>query len=131
MSSSMQGKRVLVTGASRGVGAAVAEAFAAAGAEVVATARTEAKLELLRERVAAAGGRLRPLAGDLSTRTGARGVARQAGEIDVLVNNAALVAGKQHSILVEDDEGWDAEFAINLVAPVVRGSSRIPAKAAG
>ena len=125
----LSGKRALVTGASRGVGFGIAKAFAAAGAEVVATARNAAALENLQREIAAAGGRVAIVPGDLSTREGARDVARRSGEIDVLVNNAALVTGAQHSLLVEDDAAWDLEFAVNLTAPVTLIQALVPGMA--
>lgn len=114
----LTGKRALVSGASRGVGLGIAREFAAAGAEVVATARNARALEDLQRQIEADGGKAVIVPGDLSTREGARDIARRSGEIDVLVNNAALVTGAQHSLLVEDDAGWDLEFAVNLTAPV-------------
>jgi len=125
----LSGKRALVTGASRGVGFGIAKAFAAAGAEVVATARNAAALENLQREIAAAGGRVAIVPGDLSTREGAREVARRSGEIDVLVNNAALVTGAQHSLLAEDDAAWDLEFAVNLTAPVTLIQALVPGMA--
>lgn len=126
----LTGKRALVTGASRGVGFGVAKAFAAAGADVVATARNARALEDLQQQIRADGGRITVLAGDLATREGARDVARRSGEIDVLINNAALVTGNQHSLLVEDDAAWDLEFAVNLIAPVTLIQALAPGMAA-
>jgi len=122
----LSGKRVLITGASRGAGFGIAKAFAAAGAEVVATARNEVGLERLRTAIESVGGKVHLVAGDLSTREGARDVARCAGEIDVLVNNAALTTGRRHSQLEPDDENWDMEFAINLNAPITLMQSLVP-----
>jgi NAD(P)-dependent dehydrogenase (short-subunit alcohol dehydrogenase family) len=124
--SSLQGKRALVTGASRGVGFAVAKALATAGAEVVATARNEDGLARLRREVEAAGGTLITLPGDLTTREGAREVAGRAGEIDVLVNNAAVTAASYASLLTETDAAWDLQFGINLFAPVVLMQALVP-----
>lgn len=125
----LTGKRALVTGASRGVGLGIAKAFAAAGAEVVATARNARALETLQREIETGGGRVVVVPGDLSTRDGARDVARLSGEIDVLVNNAALVTGAQHSLLVEDDAAWDLEFAVNLTAPVTLIQALVPGMA--
>jgi len=122
----LSGKRALVTGASRGVGLGIARAFAAAGAEVVATARNARALEDLQRQIEADGGKAVVVPGDLSTREGARELARLSGEIDVLVNNAALVTGAQHSLLVEDDAAWDLEFAVNLTAPVTLIQALVP-----
>lgn len=122
----LKGKRALVTGASRGAGYGIARAFAAAGADVVATGRNAAGLERLREEITGAGGKISVMTGDLATRDGTREIARQAGEIDVLVNNAALTTARRQSLLDPDDETWDMEFAINTVAPVTLMQALMP-----
>jgi len=130
MSANLAGQRALITGASRGVGAAIARAFAAAGAEVVITARNLERLEEVRRTVAAAGGNAEVLPGDLSTRAAARELARRCGDVDILVNNAAVVSGKHQSLLVQDDEMWDLQFAVNLQAPVTLIQAFTPAMVA-
>lgn len=89
----ISGKRVLVTGASRGIGRAISVALAQAGANVVAAARTE---EGLKETAALAGdapGKIDILATDLRTPESAEAAihsaAKKLGGLDVLVNNAA------------------------------------------
>ena len=62
----LRGKRALVTGAASGIGAAIAEAYAAAGAHVAVQARSRAKAEPTVERIAAAGGRALAVAADLA-----------------------------------------------------------------
>ena len=85
----LDGRRVLITGASRGIGAALASSFAAAGARVALVARSEAPIAELAERL---GGASYPA--DLADREQVRDlVARieaDGGPIDVLVNNAGL-----------------------------------------
>jgi NAD(P)-dependent dehydrogenase (short-subunit alcohol dehydrogenase family) len=125
--SDLKGKRVLVTGASRGVGFGIAKAFARAGMTVVATARSEPGLQILKREIDVEGGQIEIVTGDLSTREGAREMAKACGEVDVLVNNAALVNGKHQSLLVPDDEAWDLEFAINFTAPVTLMQALVPA----
>src|SRR3954468_18077082 len=81
----LPGRRVLVTGASRGIGAAVAATFAAAGADVVAAARDEARISELASRI---GGTA--VVGDLTRPEPASGLIEAAGPVDILVNNAGL-----------------------------------------
>ena len=95
MKKSLEGQLALVTGASRGIGAATAEALAAAGAHVVLTARTVAGLEQVEERIHEAGGSATIAPLDLSD---ADAIARLAEAIsgrwkalDVLVLNAATL----------------------------------------
>ena len=130
MSADLSGQRALVTGASRGVGAAIARAFAAEGAEVVIAARNEARLEEVRRAIEAAGGKAQVLSGDLATRSAAREIARRCGDVDILVNNAAVVSGNQQSLLVPDDALWDLQFAVNLEAPVTLIQALTPAMVA-
>lgn len=112
------GMRVLVTGASRGVGYGIAELFAASGAKVIATARSAEKLERLASEVRANGGDITTITGDLSTREGAREIASRCGDVDILINNAAFLTADRQPIIHEDDAGWDMEFAVNLFSPV-------------
>jgi NAD(P)-dependent dehydrogenase (short-subunit alcohol dehydrogenase family) len=112
-------RRVLVTGASRGVGAAVAKAFARNGDHVVISARNEAGLERTKEAIDAIGGSAEIQIADLSTRRAVRDLARRSGEIDVLINNAALTSGQYHSPLAEADEYWDLSFAVSFFAPLI------------
>lgn len=91
----LDGRIALVTGASRGIGAATAEALAAAGAHVVITARTAAGLEEVEERIHQAGGSatIAPLDlidGDSIGRL-AQAVTERWGKLDVLVLNAAML----------------------------------------
>ena len=61
----LDGKSAVVTGASQGIGAAIAEAYAKAGAEVLITARSQEKLDTVAATIRAAGGRCETFAGDL------------------------------------------------------------------
>src|SRR5690606_3272918 len=95
MTRPLEGKLALVTGASRGIGAAIAEALAAEGAHVVLTARTAADLEQVEERIHRAGGSATIAPLDL---TGQDSIAKLAAAIagrwealDILVLNAALL----------------------------------------
>lgn len=124
----LEGKVALVTGASRGIGQAIAELFAAEGAKVACTARTltegshkvlEGSLERTVERIRAAGGSAQPMVCDVSDyEQCAAAVAEtrlQYGPIDVLVNNAALT----YFIPIADYPigKWHRSFSVNLHAP--------------
>ncbi len=96
----VRGKIALITGSSRGLGLALAESFARAGARVVLTARDEAELEearaLLVERGAAKASDVLVVPCDLRERAEVTGLVGQVrahwGEIDILVNNAGLIS---------------------------------------
>ena len=88
----LAGKVAIVTGAGQGIGAAIAEGFAAEGAKVIITGRTLAKLEEVADRISQAGGTCLPLealAGDRdqAAMTVNRAIAEW-GRVDALVNNA-------------------------------------------
>ncbi len=88
----LKGKTVIVTGASEGIGRETAKAFAAAGARVVAAARTAEKLDTLVAELEAAGGEALAVPTDVTSDESVAGMVRAAverfGGIDVLVNNA-------------------------------------------
>src|SRR5689334_3539444 len=81
----LAGKNVLLTGASGGIGNALAEAFAKEGAKLVLSGRRAAELEALAERVSG-----RVVLADLSKRDDVTKLLEQAGQVDVFVANAAL-----------------------------------------
>jgi len=90
----LEGRVALVTGASRGIGRAIAETFAAAGASVAMCARGEA-LDAVAEGIRARGGRASALRGDLRDEAFARTLIqhcrKEHGGLDVLVNNAGIL----------------------------------------
>ena len=113
------GRRVLVTGAGRGVGAATAKAFAKAGASVVLAARNAERLNKVKAEIEATGGKAEALPVDLSSRKACRDLAARAGAIDVLINNAAYTSGKFQSVLTNDDAEWDDNYAVTFMAPLI------------
>jgi NAD(P)-dependent dehydrogenase (short-subunit alcohol dehydrogenase family) len=82
------GKRVVITGASRGLGRACAEAFVAAGAEVVLVARASAELEEVAAALRAKGGQVRAVPCDVTDDAQVAALFEGLGRCDVLVNNA-------------------------------------------
>ena len=119
MSEAFAGQLALVTGASRGIGAATAEALASEGAHVVITARTAADLEQVEERIHAAGGSatIAPLDltdGDSIARLAAA-VAERWGKLDILVLNAATL-GSLMPVPAIDGKEFNKVLTLNLVA---------------
>jgi len=109
----------LVTGASRGIGAATALALAKAGAHVVAVGRTTGALEELDDQIRAAGGSATLVPLDV---TDTAGIARLAaaldqryGRLDVLIGNAAIV-GDTSPLGHVEPKVWDQVMAINVTA---------------
>jgi NAD(P)-dependent dehydrogenase (short-subunit alcohol dehydrogenase family) len=108
-------KRVLVTGSSRGIGFAVANAFGDAGARVAINGRTAHSVSAAMERLGE-GARLVAAPGDIGTVPGCESVVSTANEalggLDVLVNCAGIVSAKP--IEDSDEAMWDAQLDVNL-----------------
>ena len=113
------GKLALVTGASRGIGAATAEALAAAGAHVILTARTAQALEQVEERIHAAGGTATIAPMDLTDAENigklAQAVAERWGSLDILILNAATL-GSLSPVEHLDPKELERVFKLNVFA---------------
>lgn len=111
---SLAGKRAVITGSNSGIGLGVAEALAAAGADVVLNSFTDRPEDhaLAAELGARHGVTARYIAADMSKAAECRALIEQAGGCDILVNNAGI----QHVSPIEEFpvEKWDAILAINL-----------------
>jgi NAD(P)-dependent dehydrogenase (short-subunit alcohol dehydrogenase family) len=115
----LAGKVALVTGSSRGIGRAVALAYAREGAKVFLAARNEAELERAASEIRAAGADAAFAAVDLA-RDGAaerlvREVERRYGALDVLVNNAGIL-GPRATIASYPIDAWEEVIQINVTA---------------
>jgi NAD(P)-dependent dehydrogenase (short-subunit alcohol dehydrogenase family) len=125
MDMNLTDKIVVVTGASKGIGLAVSQTFAAAGAHVVAGARHNSpELEALE-----AAGSATFVTADLATPEGPRALiaaAAERGGVDVLVNNAGAVATRFDGILSVTDEQWDAALSVNFMSAARTTREAIP-----
>ena len=114
------GRLALVTGASRGIGAATAEALAAAGAHVILVARTSSALEEIEGRIHDAGGSATIAPLDLTQGESigklAAAVAERWGKLDVLVLNAAML-GSLTPVQDIDPKEYSRLLSLNLLAP--------------
>jgi len=112
----LDGKRAVVTGAARGIGRAIAERLAAAGAEVFVADRDEAEGEVTAKAIAAAGGKARFVKLDVTDPAmiveAVEAIYRQHGRVDVLVNNAGIVRNAPATEMSFDD--WKAVIDIDL-----------------
>jgi NAD(P)-dependent dehydrogenase (short-subunit alcohol dehydrogenase family) len=121
---SFEGKTVLVTGSTSGIGRAAAEQFGSAGAHVIVTGRDETRGREVVDAIESAGGEARFVAADLAAPDGARSLARAAGDVDVLVNNAGIFPfGPSHEIPIEDVK---AVLDFNIVAPFTLTAAFVP-----
>jgi 3-oxoacyl-[acyl-carrier protein] reductase len=132
----MTEKRVaLVTGGSRGIGAAIVRRLAEDGMHVVAVARNLEKLEQVCAQIAAAGGTAEAVACDVADfkalAAAVEGAAERLGRLDVLVNNAGIT--KDGLLLRMDDEDFDSVIATNLKSTFVtiRAAARPMMRAKG
>ena len=114
---SLEGRVALVTGASRGIGRAIAQALAAQGAAVAAAARGENARETV-EAIRARGGKAELFAMDVtdsgSVTAGIAGTLEKLGRLDILVNNAGIA--KDQLVLRMKREDWETVIATNLTA---------------
>lgn len=117
MEEPLAGKLTLVTGASRGIGAAIARRFAAAGSDLVLAARTATDLDAVAEEGRALGRRVLTVPTDMRDRVALEELAAQAaafGAVDILVNNAGL--GHFAPVWEMGLDEWDEMMALNLRA---------------
>jgi NAD(P)-dependent dehydrogenase (short-subunit alcohol dehydrogenase family) len=135
----LSGQVAVITGSSRGIGRAIAEQMAAAGAKVVISSRKQDACDLVRDEIKARGGEAISLACNIGRKEEVEGLIKaaleQMGRIDILVCNAA-VNPFYGSLLKLDDDAWDKIMDSNvksswwfckLVAPHMteRGSGNI------
>jgi len=128
MSSALQGKTAIVTGASSGIGAATSRSLAAAGAQVMVVARREDRLAALVEEIKNSGGSAIAIAGDITEAETCKTVIEQVlnawRKIDILVNNAGMML--LGPVLGAPLEDWDRMLELNLRAALTMTHAVVP-----
>jgi NAD(P)-dependent dehydrogenase (short-subunit alcohol dehydrogenase family) len=119
MTTQLQDKIAIVTGASNGIGRGIAETFAAEGAKTVLVARRSALLDEVAAGIKSRGGHALPIAADLTREDAVVAlfgtVQKTYGRLDVLVNNAGIATHKDTEDITLDY--WREALAINITAP--------------
>jgi NAD(P)-dependent dehydrogenase (short-subunit alcohol dehydrogenase family) len=117
----LTGRVAVVTGASKGLGRAIAGALAEAGADVALVSRTLSDLEVVAESIRAGGRRAIPAAADVTDEDDVRRIVQEAvdhfGQIDILVNNAGIEG--QGAVVDMDADHWDRVMQVNLRGPML------------
>ncbi|MFG2793712.1 SDR family NAD(P)-dependent oxidoreductase [Streptomyces sp. NPDC048419] len=124
----LNNKLALVTGATGGIGSETARLLAAQGAEVVVSGRDAERGAATVRSITDAGGRARFVAADLTDLTSLRRLAETAGDVDVLVNNAAIFPGAP--TVDQDVDTFDTAVAANIRAPYFLTAALAPAMVA-
>ena len=127
--SKLTGKVALVTGASKGIGAAIATALAAEGAAVVVNyASSKEGAEAVVARITAAGGKAVAVRGDVSKQADAKGLVdaavKQFGRLDILVNNSGVYGFAPLEEITEDD--FHRHFNVNVLGLLLTTQAASP-----
>ena len=126
---SLTGRKALITGASKGIGAEIARVFAEAGADIVALGRDEADLAATAEAVRAQDRRCLTLVAEMASPTEPVAACDRAlaewGTIDILVNSAGIA--NVAPAVDFSTEDWDRMMAVNLRAPFLTARTLAPA----
>ncbi len=132
----LKGRRAIVTGSAAGIGAAIAERFAAEGARVVIADRNRERAEVTAARLRGKGADVFALAVDVANAASVQTMVGECvarfGGLEILVNNAGIVHPQDSEIETTTDEAWDTTLAVNLKGIFLCSKHSIPAiEAAG
>ena len=116
ITTNLHGEIALVTGASRGIGAAIADALAASGAKVIGTATSEAGAQAIGERLAPHGGigRVLNVTDTAAVDALIEAIAKEFGSLSILVNNAGIT--RDQLLMRMKDEDWQVILDTNLTS---------------
>jgi NAD(P)-dependent dehydrogenase (short-subunit alcohol dehydrogenase family) len=125
----MPPQTLIVTGASRGIGAATARTAAELGAHVVLCARSETELAVVARQITEAGGKALSVVADVSRREDCRRLVHAAverfGGLDALVSNAATLEPVEF-VAASDPEAWQHALAVNVLGPLMLAQVALP-----
>ncbi|MCV7400054.1 SDR family oxidoreductase [Mycobacterium fragae] len=128
MEATLAGSTALVTGATSGIGRAIALQLAELGADVVVHGRSAERGAKVVEEIQNSGGKARFVAADLANPDDVRRLAVEAGPVDILINNAGVY--KFGATTDTDDAVFDEHVNLNLRAPYILVQKLVPAMAA-
>jgi NAD(P)-dependent dehydrogenase (short-subunit alcohol dehydrogenase family) len=127
----LKDQNALVTGASRGIGEAIARGLAVEGAQVAITGRSKQELEALKKEFRGLGVRCESIVADLTQRGAVEQVWQQTtqafGHVDILVNNAGMgSSGNPKPVVDYDDDFWETMLYVNLTVPYLFSKKALP-----
>ncbi|MEB0204527.1 SDR family oxidoreductase [Pseudomonas sp. CCC3.1] len=130
MNIQFNGKRALVTASTGGIGFAIAQGLAEAGAHVILNGRSDASVADAISRLLAvvSGASIQGIAADLSTADGVSALVKEAGGVDILVNNAGIYGPQD--FYETADEVWDSYWQTNVMSGVRLSRALLPAMVA-
>jgi NAD(P)-dependent dehydrogenase (short-subunit alcohol dehydrogenase family) len=127
MNIDLSGKTALITGSTAGIGFAIAKGLALSGANVIVNGRKNEKVAKAAEELGIEVGAtlVRGIAADVSTAAGCAKLAEEAGEVDILINNAGIFEPKDFFEI--PDAEWTRYFEVNVMSGVRLSRALMPA----